>query len=103
MINRQSKSATRRDAGILHHLLGLSTSEQLFSSPARGNSFEGFLIEQLIAKEALFHSGSGFYYYRPQNGVEVDLIVDRRRERIGIENTCSRLFNSSTAAEQLRY
>jgi len=74
-----------RDTGILHHLLGLSTSEQLLGSPARGNSFEGFLIEQLIAKEALFHSGSGFYYYRTQNGVEIDLIVDRGRERIGIE------------------
>jgi uncharacterized protein len=59
--------------------------EQLLTSPARGNSFEGFLIEQLIATETLSRPGSGFYYFRTQNGVEIDLLIDRGQERIGIE------------------
>ena len=74
-----------RDSGILHHLLGISTAEQLLVSPARGNSFEGFMIEQLIALENLRHSGSGFYYFRTQTGTEIDLIVDRGQVRIGYE------------------
>jgi hypothetical protein len=74
-----------RDTGILHHLLGISTAEQLLSSPARGNSFEGFMIEQLIALENLRRSGSGFYYFRTQTGTEIDLIIDRGQVRVGCE------------------
>ena len=74
-----------RDSGILHHLLGISTSEQLLSSPTRGNSFEGFMVEQLIALERLRRSGSGFYYFRTQTGSEIDLILDRGQVRIGCE------------------
>lgn len=74
-----------RDSGILHYLLGVSTMEQLLASPARGSSFEGFMIEQIIALEDLRRSGSGFYYFRTQTGVEIDLIVDRGQQRIGVE------------------
>lgn len=74
-----------RDSGILHYLLGISTMEQLLSSPARGNSFEGFMIEQLIALENLERFGTGFYYFRTQTGIEIDLILDRGQERIGCE------------------
>jgi uncharacterized protein len=74
-----------RDSGILHHLLGISTAEQLLTSPARGGSFEGFMIEQIIAVERLHNPGSAFYYFRTQTGSEIDLLIDRGRERIGIE------------------
>lgn len=74
-----------RDSGILHHLLGIASPEQLLTSPARGGSFEGFMIEQLIALEKLRHPGSAFYYFRTQTGAEIDLIIDRGQERVGIE------------------
>jgi uncharacterized protein len=74
-----------RDTGILHHLLGISTAELLLGSPARGNSFEAFMIEQLIALENLQRLGSRFFYFRTQTGTEIDLIVDRGQERIGCE------------------
>ena len=74
-----------RDSGILHHLLGISSLEQLLTSPARGNSFEGLMIEQLIAQEKLRRPGSAFYYFRTQTGAEIDLIIDRGQVRVGIE------------------
>ena len=74
-----------RDSGVLHHLLGISTAEELLRSSARGNSFEGFMIEQLIALETLRRPGGGFYYFRTQTGAEIDLIVDRGQARIGCE------------------
>lgn len=43
------------------------------------------MIEQHIAIENLRHPGSGFYYFRTQTGVEIDLIIDRGLERIGCE------------------
>ena len=70
-----------RDSGILHHLLGIASPEQLLSSPARGGSFEGFMIEQLTALEKLRHPGSAFYYFRTQTGAEIALIIDRGQAR----------------------
>jgi hypothetical protein len=77
-----------RDSGLLHCLLGISTEEQLLQSPARGNSFEGFMVEQVIARASLTRSGSRFYFFRTHAGAEVDLIVDRGQTRIGYEFKC---------------
>ena len=74
-----------RDSGLLHHLLGIHNMELLLASPARGNSFEGFLIEQIIALERLHAPGSAFYFYRTYAGEEVDLLIDRGQTRIGFE------------------
>jgi len=78
-----------RDSGLLHYLLGISSPEDLLVSPARGRSWEGFIIEQLIAAEELGRRGSQFYYYRTQTGMEIDLVIDRGQERIGVEIKCS--------------
>ena len=38
-----------RDSGMLHYLLGIQNRDELMTSPHRGNSFEGFMIEQIVA------------------------------------------------------
>lgn len=78
-----------RDTGILHYLLGICVEEQLLQSPARGNSFEGLMIEQIASLEALTHPGSGFYYFRTHAGAEIDLVVDRGQTSIGYEFKCA--------------
>lgn len=78
-----------RDSGILHYLLGISKERALLESPKRGNSWEGFMIEQIIAQEMLQKTGSHFYFYRTHAGAEIDLIIDRGSERIGYEFKCS--------------
>ncbi|MHB8722835.1 MAG: ATP-binding protein, partial [Steroidobacteraceae bacterium] len=74
-----------RDSGILHYLLGISTADQLLTSPARGNSFEGFMIQQIAALEELQRSGSAFYFFRTHTGAEIDLLIDRGSHRVGFE------------------
>ncbi|MGH8287752.1 MAG: ATP-binding protein [Steroidobacteraceae bacterium] len=74
-----------RDSGLLHHLLGIATSDALLASPARGNSFEGFMIQQIAALEEIRHPASRFYFFRTHAGAEIDLIIDRGSERIGVE------------------
>ncbi|HEX7236354.1 MAG TPA: ATP-binding protein [Gammaproteobacteria bacterium] len=81
----KSPKAYIRDSGVLHYLLGIRDLEGLVTSPARGNSFEGFMIEQIVAIEKQYHPGSGFYFYRTHTGVEIDLLIDRGQERIGFE------------------
>lgn len=78
-----------RDSGVLHYLLGISSARSLLESPKRGNSWEGFIIEQIISREMLQEAGSLFYFYRTHAGAEIDLIIERGSERIGYEFKCS--------------
>ena len=78
-----------RDSGLLHLLLGIHSHEDLFTSPARGRSWEGFMVEQLIAREESTRRGSQFYFYRTHTGTEIDLLIDRGQKRIGYEFKCS--------------
>lgn len=77
-----------RDSGLLHGLLGIRTERDLFQSPRRGASWEGFLVEQIIALEQLMYTGSRFWFYRTQAGAEIDLVIERGGERIGFEFKC---------------
>ena len=78
-----------RDTGVLHYLLGISTERTLLESPKRGTSWEGLMIEQIIAHEQLQGAGSQFYFFRTYAGAEIDLVVDRGYERAGYEFKCS--------------
>ncbi len=53
--------------------------------PRGGMSWEGFVIENLIATESLAHPASRFWFHRTHSGSEVDLVVDRGERRIGFE------------------
>lgn len=74
-----------RDSGLLHHLLGLRDLEALKRSAQRGMSWEGFVIENLIALESLDRPSTRFWFHRTHSGSEVDLIVDRGSRRMGYE------------------
>jgi predicted AAA+ superfamily ATPase len=61
-----------RDSGLLHYLLRIVDMEQLRGNPSVGASWEGYVIEQIIREAPEF---SDFYYYRTQNGAEIDLLM----------------------------
>jgi uncharacterized protein len=61
-----------RDSGLLHYLLRIFDYEQLRGNASIGASWEGYVIEQIIREAPEF---SDFYYYRTQNGAEVDLLM----------------------------
>ena len=87
-----------RDSGLLHYLLGIRTTRDLLQSPRRGASWEGFLIEQIIALERLTHIGSQFWFYRTQAGAEIDLLIDRGEHRIGLEFKCGSSVSKADAS-----
>ena len=78
-----------RDSGLLHYLLGIRSAEDLFVSPRRGASWEGFIIEQMIALEQQLYTGSRFWFYRTQAGAEIDLVLERDGQRFGFEFKCA--------------
>jgi len=70
-----------RDSGLLHNLLGLETADELHGHPKLGASWEGFVIEQLIAAWQTRDA----YYWATQSGAELDLLVLARGKRHGFE------------------
>jgi predicted AAA+ superfamily ATPase len=78
-----------RDTGLLHSLLEVERFEDLFGNPVIGNSWEGYVIEQIYA---VLPESYTLNYYRTQQGAELDLVICKNlKPVIGIEIK----FNSS--------
>lgn len=66
-----------RDTGLLHHLLNIDSLDVLDSHPIRGASWETFVIEDLLRREALVHPHGVAHFWRTAGGAEVDLLLER--------------------------
>ena len=62
-----------RDSGLVHALLSIVSLEQLAGHPVVGRSWEGFVIETLLA--VLPRSVKPFFY-RTSSGAEIDLVIE---------------------------
>lgn len=72
-----------RDTGILHSLLDVDDFDALFSNPVIGNSWEGYVIEQIYA---VLPESYTLNYYRTQQGSELDLVICKNlKPFMGIE------------------
>ncbi len=61
-----------RDSGLVHSLLSLPTLNDVVGHPVAGSSWEGFVIETLIAAAP----DASASFYRTAAGAEVDLVLD---------------------------
>lgn len=71
-----------RDSGLLHALLGIGTLDDLAGHPVAGHSWEGFVIEQIVAALPPLASVG---FYRTSVGAELDLVVEHAGRRVGYE------------------
>lgn len=78
---RKSPRTYLRDSGIVHALLGIDTLDALLGHPVCGGSWEGFVLENVIAAADPAWQP---YCYRTSTGAEIDLLLIGR-ERIAIE------------------
>ncbi len=69
------------DTGILHHLLGIRSREDLLSHPVLGTSWESFAIEQLVRTQNIQNP----YFWSTYSGAEIDLLIMEGGKRIGVE------------------
>ena len=70
-----------RDSGLLHQLLGITTAKGLMEHPKVGASWEGFVVEQVLASEP--HDGA--WFWATHQGAEIDLVLKRGDELLGVE------------------
>ena len=62
-----------RDSGLVHTLLTLDDEDAILSHPIAGESWEGFIIENILCSVPERTSAS---FYRTATGAEIDLILE---------------------------
>lgn len=78
-----------RDTGLLHSLTGVTSMDSLINQLLIGPSWEGFVIEQIIAS---LREDYEYYFYRTHQGAECDLLLVKNgvvKMAIEIKNTLS--------------
>ncbi len=72
-----------RDTGLLHALAGIEMMEDLEGFDKKGNSWEGFVTQQIVAH---LKNSVSCYFYRTQDGTELDLVLVKGiKPIVGIE------------------
>ena len=70
-----------RDSGLLHALLGIASARDLVAHPKLGASWEGFALEQVLARWGQRDA----YFWATYNGAELDLLLFRGGKAWGFE------------------
>jgi predicted AAA+ superfamily ATPase len=66
-----------RDTGMLHYMLGIKSMESIFGNVVLGSSWEAFVINQVAT---VLKSDDEMYFYRTQDGSEIDLLIRRNNQ-----------------------
>lgn len=69
-----------RDSGLVHALLGLADLDAVLAHPVAGASWEGFVVEQLLAGAPDAEAS----FYRTAHGAEADLVLTRRNGEVWV-------------------
>lgn len=80
------------DTGLACRLLGIETTEQLFTHFARGALFESFVISDLIKQRENRGLDPNVYYWRDHTDYEVDCIIEKAGSALPLEIKVSETF-----------
>lgn len=70
-----------RDSGVLHQLLGIAAQKSLLEHPKLGASWEGFVVEQVIAEEP----HDDVWFWATHQGAEMDMVLQQDARLFGVE------------------
>ena len=70
------------DSGLACYLLGVTSPAELERSPFLGALFEGFVAAEILKSQANRGLQKELYYFRDQQGLEVDVLVPRRNSNL---------------------
>jgi predicted AAA+ superfamily ATPase len=72
------------DHGLLCHLLGIDSETQWHDHPHKGSLWENLVMMELIKTLGL-DPGTDLFFYRDQNGVEIDFVIEKNDRLILVE------------------
>jgi len=70
------------DSGLACYLLGVNSSAEFERSPFLGALFEGFVAAEILKSQANQGMRKELYYFRDQQGLEVDFLVPRPNSKL---------------------
>ena len=70
------------DSGLGCHLLGIESARALERSSFLGPVFEGFVASEIVKIQLARGRARSLYYFRDQQGLEVDFVVPARDRRL---------------------
>ncbi len=71
------------DTGVRNAIIG--DFSDLESRTDKGALFENFIISELIKQDSYAEKNYKFYYWRTKQGSEIDIVLEKGKELIGIE------------------
>jgi predicted AAA+ superfamily ATPase len=72
------------DTGLACHLLGIETEAVLNRSPFVGALFENFVATEVVKHQLNAGRARALYYFRDQQGLEVDFVVPLGADRLAL-------------------
>ncbi|MCX6141597.1 MAG: ATP-binding protein [Ignavibacteriales bacterium] len=82
------------DAGLVSFLTGINGVEVFEQGPMYGALFENYVVSEIMKRQMNTKADSELFYFRTSNGVEIDLILDRKTEREYFEIKASESYRS---------
>ena len=89
---------------LVFFLTGIKDADVFEHGPTHCPLFENYVVSEIMKRETHSKADSELFYFRTSNGVEIDLIIDRKTSREFIENQTSETYRSemSRAIEQIK-
>ena len=72
------------DHGLLCYLLGIENGSDWHAHPQKGSLWENLVMTELVKNYHLI-PGSNLFFYRDQNGVEIDFVIEKKGHLFFIE------------------
>ncbi len=82
------------DNGLLCYLLGIETEEDCLKHLHIGHIWENFVFTELMKSHEFFPNHE-LFYYRDQNGVEIDFVVEKKQQVLLIEAKAAEQIDTS--------
>ena len=83
------------DTGVACSLLDITEPEALMTHSLRGSIFESWVIGELKKKYANVHRNAPLYYWKNNQGTEIDLIVEKLEQIVAVEIKSGKTLSSS--------
>ncbi|KAA6457172.1 ATP-binding protein [Acidobacteria bacterium AB60] len=90
------------DTGLACHLLGIQSQAELERSPFLGSLFEGWVATEILKSQINRGLRKELYYFRDQQGLEVDFLVPQRNARFwSVEAKASKTVQPAMASPMI--
>ena len=83
------------DTGLVCSLLGIRQVKELSTSHFRGALFENYVVMDVLKQKLNSGSPASLYYWKENNGLEIDLLIDTEKKIIPVEIKAAETFAES--------